>query len=109
MDRTPYFSNAYPTQWFLTFRNNEVFNRPGEQITNNDIINIISAKSQAEPSRNVTTLADAEREHIEQALSKCQGVVGGRNGVAHLLGLPRSTLQYRLKKYGLDPKGFVSK
>ena len=109
MDRTPYFSNAYPTQWFLTFRNNEVFNRPSEQITNNDIINIISAKSQAEPSRNVTTLADAEREHIEQALSKCQGVVGGRNGVAHLLGLPRSTLQYRLKKYGLDPKGFVSK
>jgi hypothetical protein len=45
MDSTPYFSNAYPTQWFLTFRNNEVFNRPGEQITNRDIINIISAKS----------------------------------------------------------------
>ncbi len=30
MDRIPYFSNAYPTQWFLTFRNNEVFNRPDE-------------------------------------------------------------------------------
>ena len=81
--------------------------RPGEKITNRDIINIISAKSQAEPGRTVTTLADAEREHIEQALITCRGVVGGRNGAAHLLGLFRSTLQYRLKKYGLDPNGFV--
>ena len=81
--------------------------RPGEQITNRDIINIISAKSQAEPGRNVSTLADAEREHIEQALSKCGGVVGGRNGAAQLLALHRSTLQYRLKKYGLNPKEYV--
>jgi transcriptional regulator with GAF, ATPase, and Fis domain len=81
--------------------------RPGEKITNRDIINIVSAKSQAEPSRNVTTLADAEREHIEQALIKCGGVVGGRNGAARLLDLPRSTLQYRLKKCGLDPKEYV--
>ena len=72
--------------------------RPGEQITNRDSINIIIA----EPSRNATTLADAEREHLEQALIKCGGVVGGRNVAARLLALPRSTLQYRQKKYGLD-------
>ncbi|UCF82824.1 MAG: sigma 54-interacting transcriptional regulator [Desulfobacteraceae bacterium] len=81
--------------------------RPGEQITNMDIINIISTKSQAEPSKNITTLADAEREHIEQALVKCGGIVGGRNGAARLLDLPRSTLQYRLKKYSLNPKEYV--
>ncbi|MCK5642521.1 MAG: Fis family transcriptional regulator, partial [Gammaproteobacteria bacterium] len=55
----------------------------------------------------VTTLADAEREHIEQALIKCGGVVGGRKGAAQLLALPRSTLQYRLKKHVLDPKEYV--
>ncbi len=109
MYRTPYFSNAYPIHWFLKFRNNKVFNKPGEKITNRDIINIVSAKFQAEPSRNVTTLADAEREHIKQALIKCRGVVSGRKGAAQLLALPRSTLQYRLKKYGLDPIGFASK
>ena len=83
--------------------------RPGERITDTDINKIINTTFEPEPDKNVTTLAEAEREHIEQALSKCQGVVGGRNGAAHLLGLPRSTLQYRLKKYGLDPKDFVSK
>ena len=31
----------------------------------------------------------------------------GRKGAAQLLALTRSTLQYRLKKYGLDPKDFV--
>ena len=81
--------------------------RPGERITNMDIINIISTTFQGEPSKNVTTLADAEREHIELALIKCGGVVGGRNGAARLLGLPRSTLQYRLKKFSLDPKDYV--
>ncbi|MFH1930790.1 MAG: helix-turn-helix domain-containing protein, partial [Pseudomonadota bacterium] len=83
--------------------------RPGERITNTDINKIINTTFEPEPDKNVSTLADAEREHIEQALIKCRGVVSGRKGAAQLLALPRSTLQYRLKKYGLDPKGFVSK
>jgi DNA-binding NtrC family response regulator len=83
--------------------------RPGERITDADINKIINTTCEPEPDKNVSTLAEAERKHIKQALSKCRGIVGGRNGAAHLLGLPRSTLQYRLKKYGLDPKGFVSK
>jgi len=81
--------------------------RPGEKIANRDIINMISAKAKTEPSRNITTLADAEREHIEQALINCRGVVSGRKGAAQLLALPRSTLQYRLKKYGLNPKNYI--
>jgi DNA-binding NtrC family response regulator len=81
--------------------------RPGERITGTDVNKILNATFEPEPGKNVTTLAEAERKHIEQALVKCRGVVGGRKGAARLLDLPRSTLQYRLKKYCLDPNDFV--
>ncbi|MFC3680973.1 sigma-54 interaction domain-containing protein [Bacterioplanoides pacificum] len=46
-------------------------------------------------------LAEAERQHIRQALSYCHGVIGGKSGAAELLGLPPSTLRSRIKKLGL--------
>ncbi len=49
------------------------------------------------------TLNQAERDHIIQALTATGGVVGGRSGAARLLGIPRSTLQYRMKKLQIDP------
>jgi formate hydrogenlyase transcriptional activator len=49
------------------------------------------------------TLAEAEKRHIEQALKQCRGSLGGTNGAAALLGIPRSTLQYRIKKLGITP------
>jgi len=55
----------------------------------------------------VTTLADAERQHIIQALVKCRGMVGGQRGIAKLLGMPRTTLQYRMKKLGINPGDFT--
>lgn len=82
--------------------------RPSEHITDVDIEKILNP-FQADTDKEVTTLADAERLHIEQALKKCDGVLGGPNGVAQLLGLPRSTLQYRLKKLGLDPTYYNSR
>jgi formate hydrogenlyase transcriptional activator len=81
--------------------------RPGERITYTGINKIINTTFEPEPEKNVLTLAEAERKHIEQALIKCRGVVGGRKGAARLLDLPHSTLQYRLKKYCLDPNDFV--
>jgi transcriptional regulator of acetoin/glycerol metabolism len=33
--------------------------------------------------------------------------VGGVEGAAQLVGLPRSTFQYRLKKFGIDPKQYA--
>ena len=53
------------------------------------------------------TLAESEQQCIESALLKCRGVVGGVNGAASLLGVPKSTLQYRLKKYSLHPVDFT--
>jgi len=49
------------------------------------------------------TRDQAERDHILQALAATGGVVGGRRGAARLLGIPRSTLQYRMKKLQIDP------
>lgn len=49
------------------------------------------------------TRDQAERDHITQALVATGGVVGGKSGAARLLGIPRSTLQYRMKKLQIDP------
>jgi formate hydrogenlyase transcriptional activator len=52
---------------------------------------------------SAVTLADAEREHILNALNETQGVVGGSKGAAARLGIKRSTLQNRMKKLGIAP------
>ena len=46
--------------------------------------------------------SEAEREHIVSALEETRWVVGGPNGAAVRLGLKRSTLQFRMKKLGID-------
>src|SRR5262249_29905391 len=48
------------------------------------------------------TLADAERQHIIDALRGCRGVVGGRNGAAVRLGLPRTTLMAKMTRLGIN-------
>ncbi|MGP8244834.1 MAG: sigma 54-interacting transcriptional regulator [Bryobacteraceae bacterium] len=48
------------------------------------------------------TLADAERDAIERALSESGGKVGGENGAAARLGMKRTTLQAKMRKLGLD-------
>jgi formate hydrogenlyase transcriptional activator len=47
------------------------------------------------------TLFDAERQHIMQTLIETNWVIGGRNGAAARLGLPRTTLISRMQKLGL--------
>ncbi|MDK2971261.1 MAG: formate hydrogenlyase transcriptional activator [Candidatus Sumerlaeota bacterium] len=48
------------------------------------------------------SLIEAERSAIETALRECNGVVGGRNGAAAMLGMKRQTLQSKLKKLGIN-------
>ncbi len=81
--------------------------RPGELITDMSISQFSNAILEPESTERLNTLAEVAIRHIEQALIKCHGVVGGQKGAARLLGLPRSTLQYRLKKYNLDPKNYT--
>jgi formate hydrogenlyase transcriptional activator len=49
------------------------------------------------------TLEEAERLHILQTLEQTGGVVGGPNGAAAQLGLPRTTLIAMMKRLGVNP------
>ena len=51
--------------------------------------------------RHSQSLSDAERAHIVRVLDETLWVVGGRNGAAARLGLPRTTLISRMQKLGL--------
>jgi transcriptional regulator with GAF, ATPase, and Fis domain len=50
------------------------------------------------------TLKQVERSHILQTLLETEGVVGGRDGAAARLGLPRTTLIAKMKRLGVDPR-----
>jgi len=49
-----------------------------------------------------SSLMRRERELIEAALEKSMGRVAGRNGAAGLLGIPRTTLESRIKSLQID-------
>lgn len=57
-----------------------------------------SSSSQTPPH----TLAEAERAHILDALTKTGWVLAGKQGAAARLGMKRSTLQHRMKKLGIQ-------
>jgi formate hydrogenlyase transcriptional activator len=48
------------------------------------------------------TLADADREHILEILNQTDWLIGGRDGAANRLGLPRTTLIYKMRKLGIE-------
>ena len=50
------------------------------------------------------TLADAEREHILDVLKQTDGLIGGMHGAASRLGLPRTTLVYKMRKLGIEAR-----
>ncbi len=79
---------------------------PDRSITCREISNSMHPDCPQEPTRPAT-LDEVERRHIEQALIRCRGVVSGPGGAAKLLGIPRSTLKYRLKLHALDPKDYA--
>jgi formate hydrogenlyase transcriptional activator len=47
------------------------------------------------------TLAEAERDHIMEVLRETRWVLGGGNGAAARLGVPRTTLVYKMRKLGI--------
>ncbi len=50
------------------------------------------------------TLADANREHILETLERTNWLIGGQDGAANRLGLPRTTLIYKMRKLGIDTR-----
>jgi formate hydrogenlyase transcriptional activator len=53
------------------------------------------------PAGALSTLEEAEREHILRALKECDWIIGGPAGAAARLGMKRTTLQSRMQKLGI--------
>ena len=53
------------------------------------------------PQEGLLTLADRELEMIEAALAECDGRISGPTGAAAKLGIPRQTLESKLRRLGI--------
>jgi formate hydrogenlyase transcriptional activator len=60
-----------------------------------------SFTSSASPVSAISTLEEAERQHILRALKQTQWRIAGPKGAAKLLGMKRTTLQARMRKLGI--------
>lgn len=78
--------------------------RPGETITGSEMETLLGGIRTSSAHKKHITLKEMERQHIVNILKETGGVVGGANGAAALLGVPRQTLQYRMRKYKISVK-----
>ncbi|HSO62856.1 MAG TPA: sigma 54-interacting transcriptional regulator [Desulfobacterales bacterium] len=85
--------------------------RAGERISAGDVDKILESAHPQGPAVPVETvsLRESERQHIIKALAKTRGMLGGNQGAAKLLGLPRSTIQYRIKKLNIKPDDYLGR
>jgi formate hydrogenlyase transcriptional activator len=63
-----------------------------------------SAESR-QPRGGLSTLADREVEMIEAALADCHGRISGPSGAAAKLGIPRQTLESKIRRLGINKYG----
>jgi formate hydrogenlyase transcriptional activator len=53
-----------------------------------------------------TNLVEREKEMIETALRECKGLISGPSGAAARLGMPRQTLESKIRKLGINRHSF---
>ena len=76
-------------------------------LTRGPVLNVPLAELKAGPEvvapapDDVSTLEDADREHIIKALREAHGLVSGPEGAAARLGLKRTTLNSKMRKLGI--------
>ena len=61
-----------------------------------------ASQPSARMARRVTTLAEGEKEAIEAALAASRGRISGPSGAAAKLGIPRQTLESKIKALHID-------
>ncbi len=66
----------------------------------------ITDDAEAQGAGSFETLAEAQRRHIERALKKTDGVVGGPEGAAQLLDVKRTTLLSRMDRLSIEPEEY---
>jgi transcriptional regulator with GAF, ATPase, and Fis domain len=76
-----------------------------QPLTSRDVRDLIGGTSvrQEAPDTAFPNLRQMEKRHIEDALALARGRVSGPDSAAELLGIPRTTLQYRMRKLGINP------
>src|SRR5215471_2019115 len=60
-----------------------------------------ASTSPTSPGQPISTLEEAERQHILRALKQTQWRIAGPKGAANLLGMKRTTLQARMRKLSI--------
>jgi formate hydrogenlyase transcriptional activator len=60
-----------------------------------------ASASPTSPAVSISTLEDAERQHILRALRQTEWRIAGPKGAAAILGMKRTTLQARMRKLGI--------
>jgi formate hydrogenlyase transcriptional activator len=55
-----------------------------------------------QPRDGLSTLSDREVEMIEAAMADCHGRISGPLGAAAKLGIPRQTLESKIKRLGIN-------
>jgi transcriptional regulator with GAF, ATPase, and Fis domain len=63
---------------------------------------LIDSEDPKSPVPLIANLVEHERELLEAALRESEGVVGGHSGAAAKLGIPRQTLESKMKKLGIN-------
>src|SRR5580704_3926845 len=58
-----------------------------------------------QPREGISTLSDREVELIEAALAECHGRISGPSGAAAKLGIPRQTLESKIRRFGIKKYG----
>jgi formate hydrogenlyase transcriptional activator len=71
-------------------------------LTEGDVLQLSALPSSAAFPTEPVTLAEAERDHILNALRESNWVVGGATGAAARLGVKRTTLISKMRKRGLS-------
>ena len=74
----------------------------GEALEGGHVAPLLHMSIPARDAQIVQTRDQVEKRLIEDTLKKSRGVIGGPNGAACLLGMQRTTLQYRIQKFGID-------
>ncbi len=84
---------------------------PDQEITRDKLKAMISSLQEypeqaIEDPGQWPSLAQVEKRHIQKTLRQASGKISGPGGAAGLLNIPRSTLLYRMQKYGLKPEDY---
>ena len=73
-------------------------------LTTGDVLNVPLQELAGDTSGAGISEGSSERDQLIQVLKETKGRVGGPTGAAKRLGIKRTTLIARLKKYGINPR-----